>query len=129
MKPLRRVLLADDHAIVLEGLRRVLEPDFEIVGEVADGHALVAAAAVLRPDIIVTDISMPLLNGIEAARQIRKINRRVKIIFLTMHPDVTYAAEALGAGAPIHEYGSRARDVIAVYDALAQRLLALTDED
>jgi DNA-binding NarL/FixJ family response regulator len=98
MKPLRRVLLADDHAIVLEGLRRVLEPDFEIVGEVADGHALVAAAAVLRPDIIVTDISMPLLNGIEAARQIRKIDRRVKIIFLTMHPDVTYAAEALGAG-------------------------------
>ena len=98
MKPLRRVLLADDHAIVLEGLRRVLEPDFEIVGEVADGRALVAAAATLRPEIIVTDISMPLLNGIEAARQIRKINRRVKIIFLTMHPDVTYAAEALGAG-------------------------------
>jgi DNA-binding NarL/FixJ family response regulator len=98
MKPLRRVLLADDHAIVLEGLRRVLEPDFEIVGEVVDGRALVAAAGMLRPDIIVTDISMPLINGIEAARQIRKIDRRVKIIFLTMHPDVTYAAEALGAG-------------------------------
>jgi DNA-binding NarL/FixJ family response regulator len=98
MKPLRRVLLADDHAIVLEGLRRVLEPDFEIVGEVVDGRALVAAAGMLRPDIIVADISMPLLNGIEAARQIRKINRRVRIIFLTMHPDVTYAAEALGAG-------------------------------
>jgi DNA-binding NarL/FixJ family response regulator len=90
--------LADEHAIVLEGLRRVLEPDFEIVGEVADGRALVTAAGLLRPDIIVIDISMPLLNGIEAARQIRKINRKVKIIFLTMHPDVIYAAEALGEG-------------------------------
>ena len=98
MKLPQRALLADDHAIVLEGLRRVLEPDFEIVGEVADGRAMVAAAGELRPDIIVTDVSMPMLNGIEAARQIRKINRKVKIIFLTMHPDVTYAAEALGAG-------------------------------
>jgi DNA-binding NarL/FixJ family response regulator len=98
MKLPLRVLLADDHAIVLEGLYRVLEPDFEIVGEVADGRALVAAAATLLPDIIVTDISMPLLNGIEAVRQIRKVNRKVIIVFLTMHPDVTYAAEALGAG-------------------------------
>lgn len=98
MKHRRRVLLADEHAIVLEGLRRVLEPDFEIVGEVADGRALVTAAGLLRPDIIVIDISMPLLNGIEAARQIRKINRKVKIIFLTMHPDVIYAAEAFGEG-------------------------------
>jgi DNA-binding NarL/FixJ family response regulator len=98
MKHLRRVLLADDHPIVLEGLRRVLEPDFEIVGEVADGRALETAAALLRPDIIVTDLSMPLLNGIEAVRQIRKINRKVKIIFFTTHPDVTYVAEALGAG-------------------------------
>lgn len=97
MKALR-VLLADDHSIVLEGLRRVLEPGFEIVGEVADGRALVAAAGLLRPDIIVTDISMPLLNGIEAARQIRKTNRKVKIVFLSMHPDVTYTAEALHAG-------------------------------
>jgi DNA-binding NarL/FixJ family response regulator len=98
LKSLLRLLLADDHAIVLEGLRRVLGPDFEIVGEVADGRALVAAAATLLPDIIVTDISMPLLNGIEAIRQIRNVNRKVIIVFLTMHPDVTYAAEALGAG-------------------------------
>jgi DNA-binding NarL/FixJ family response regulator len=93
-----RILLADDHAIVLEGLRRVLEPHFEIVGEVADGRALVSAAEMLKPDIIVADISMPLLNGIDAARQIRKFDRQVKIIFLTMHPDVTYASEALLAG-------------------------------
>src|ERR1035441_6633090 len=95
MKHLRRVLLADDHAIVLEGLRSVLEPDFEIVGEVADGRALETAAGLLRPDIIVTDISMPLLNGIEAVRQIRKMNRRVKIIFFTMHPDVTSELQSL----------------------------------
>ena len=93
-----RVLLADDHAIVLEGLRHILEPDFEIVGEVADGRALVAVALTFRPEIIITAISMPLLNGIEAARQIRKINQRVKIIFLTMHADPIYAVEALEAG-------------------------------
>ena len=98
MSSRRRVLLADDHGIVLEGLRRILERDFDVVGEVADGHALIAAAATLRPDIIVTDISMPLLNGIDAIRQIRKTNRKVRVVFLSMHPDVTFAAEALCAG-------------------------------
>ena len=97
-KKTTRVLLAEDHAIVIEGLRRVLQSGFEIVGEVADGRALVAAVEKLRPDVIIADISMPLLNGIEAARQIRKIDPKAKIIFLTMHPDVTYAAEALLAG-------------------------------
>ena len=124
MKRRRRVLLADDHAIVLEGLRRVLEPDFEIVGEVADGRALVDAAATLRPDIIVTDISMPLLNGIEATRQIRKLNRRVKIVFLTMHADVTYAAEALGAGgsAYVLKSSAGARLLDAIGEALGGRI-------
>lgn len=92
------MLLAEDHAIVIEGLRRLLQPAFEIVGEVEDGRALVAAAETLRPDVIIVDISMPLLNGIEAARQIRKFDQKVKIIFLTMHPDVNFAAEALSAG-------------------------------
>jgi len=93
-----RVLLADDHPIVLEGLRHLLEPGFDIVGEAANGRALVAAARKLRPDVIVADISMPLLNGIEAARQIRKLNRKVKIVFLTMHSDPAYAVAALCAG-------------------------------
>ena len=94
-----RILLADDHDVVVTGLRLILaQPAFEIVGVVKDGHALVIAAAELKPDIIITDVTMPLLNGIEAAEQIRRKNRRVKIIFLTMHPDVTYAAEALAAG-------------------------------
>lgn len=94
-----RILLGDDHAIILDGLRRILEPHFDIVGAAEDGRALVAAAEKLRPDIVVADISMPLLNGIEAARQIRKAQPQTKVIFLTMHPDATYATEAFRAGA------------------------------
>jgi len=97
MKP--RILLADDHRIVTEGLRNLLEPEFELVGIVEDGRALLDAAEKLRPDVIIADISMPLLNGIEAVRQIKKTNKDVKVIFLTMHPDVTYAVSALEAGA------------------------------
>lgn len=93
------VLLSEDHTIVLEGLRRILDLHFNVVGSVQDGRALVAAAKELRPDVIVTDISMPLLNGIEAARQIKKMEMPTKIVFLTMHPDVTYATEAFRAGA------------------------------
>ncbi len=93
-----RIILADDHNIVIEGLRRILEPRFQIVGIVANGLALVEAARSLKPDIIVADISMPLLNGIDATREIRKFDQDVKIIFLTMHTDVTYATEALAAG-------------------------------
>ncbi|MBI4465754.1 MAG: response regulator transcription factor [Acidobacteria bacterium] len=94
-----RILLGDDHAIILEGLRRILEPHFEVVGAVGDGRALVAAAQQLHPEVIVADISMPLLNGIEAARQLQKLQARAKIIFLTMHPDAAYATEAFRAGA------------------------------
>ena len=92
------VLLADDHAIVVEGLRRVLEVHFDVVGMVGDGLALVKAAEELRPDLIVVDVSMPLLNGIEATRQIRATNQHTKIVFLSMHPDVVYVSEALQAG-------------------------------
>jgi len=95
-----RVLLADDHAVVLEGLRRILDrPGFQIVGAVRDGRDLVKAAADLGPDLVIADVSMPVLNGIDAARQILKSDRRTKIVFLSMHPDVTYAMEALNAGA------------------------------
>ena len=97
MKP--RILLADDHSIVAEGLRSLLEPEFELVGIVEDGRALITATEKLQPDVIIADISMPLLNGIEAVRQIKKTNKDVKVIFLTMHPDVTYAVSALEAGA------------------------------
>jgi len=94
-----RVLLADDHRIVLEGLRSLLQSEFEIVGEVDDGRTLVAEAERLRPELVVADISMPNLNGIDAARQIKRIDARIRIVFLTMHADVTYAAGAFEAGA------------------------------
>jgi len=94
-----RLLLADDHDIVLEGLRRVLDhPEFEIAGVVQDGLSLLRAAEAFQPDVIITDITMPFLNGIDAAEQIHKSYPEVKIIFLTMHPDVTFASEALAAG-------------------------------
>jgi DNA-binding NarL/FixJ family response regulator len=93
-----RVLLADDHEIVLEGLRRTLETEFEVVGAVADGLTLVMASQELKPDVIVIDISMPLMNGIEAARQIQKAGLTSKIVFLSMHPDVVYVSEAFRAG-------------------------------
>jgi DNA-binding NarL/FixJ family response regulator len=114
------VLLADDHAIVVEGLRRILEPDFEVIGAVADGLALVKAAKELKPDIIVADISMPLLNGIEAARQIRAANRRTTIVFLSMHPDIVYVAEALQAGGSAYVLKSSAgiEIVTAIREAL-----------
>jgi DNA-binding NarL/FixJ family response regulator len=94
-----RLLMADDHTIVLEGLRKLLEPDFEVVGMVEDGRALVNAAEQLAPDAVLLDISMPLLNGIEAAKQIRKRLPKVKLVFLTMHSDAEYVREAFRAGA------------------------------
>jgi DNA-binding NarL/FixJ family response regulator len=94
-----RLLIADDHKIFAEGLKRLLNADFDIVGVVADGRELVAAAEKLRPDVMVVDISMPLLNGIEAVRQIKKVHPEIKVVFLTMHPDVAYAVNAFNAGA------------------------------
>jgi DNA-binding NarL/FixJ family response regulator len=94
-----RVLLADDHRIVAEGLRGLLEPDFDLVGIVEDGRALVKAARELRPDVIVADISMPHLTGIDALVQLKRDNPKVRVVFLTMHRDVAYARRALEAGA------------------------------
>jgi DNA-binding NarL/FixJ family response regulator len=94
-----RLLLADDHTLVLEGFRRILEADFDLVGLVEDGRALVKQAEQLKPDVIMLDISMPLLNGFEAARQIKKILPKTKLVFLTMHADTSYVTEALQVGA------------------------------
>jgi DNA-binding NarL/FixJ family response regulator len=118
------VLLADDQPIVIEGLHRVLESGFDIVGAVADGRALVSAAKRLRPDIIVVDISMPLLNGIDAARQIRKTDRKVRFVFLSTHHDVTYAAEALCAGGSAYVLKSSTAAEIqkAIGEALSGRI-------
>jgi DNA-binding NarL/FixJ family response regulator len=94
-----RVLLADDHRIVAEGLKGLLESEFELVGMVEDGRALLAAAKELKPDVVITDITMPELNGIEAFEELKKVDPEVKVIFLTMHHSVAYARRALDAGA------------------------------
>lgn len=94
-----RVLLADDHTLVLEGFRRIVEQRCEVVGAVEDGRALLETAVRLRPDLILLDISMPLLNGVDAGRQIKKLLPDVKLIFVTMHADPAYVSEAFKAGA------------------------------
>jgi DNA-binding NarL/FixJ family response regulator len=94
-----KVLLADDHTIVAEGLRSYLEDVFDLVGLVGDGRALLDAAHRLKPDVIVTDISMPSLNGLDAARRLKKEGITAKVIILTMHSDAHLAAEAFRAGA------------------------------
>jgi DNA-binding NarL/FixJ family response regulator len=94
-----RVLLADDHALILGAFEKLLTPEFDIVGQVSDGRALVAAAETLKPDVVVLDISMPVLNGLEAGRQIKKKARTIKLVFLTMNEDPDVAAEAFRAGA------------------------------
>jgi DNA-binding NarL/FixJ family response regulator len=94
-----RILIADDHRILAEGLRGLLEPEFEVVGVVADGRELVAAARAQRPDAIVADVTMPSLNGIEAAARLRELGVKARVIILTMHRDVAYARQALEAGA------------------------------
>ena len=94
-----RVLLADDHAMVLAGLRKILEPEYDLVGTAGDGRELLKLAASLKPDVVVVDISMPLLNGLDAVRQLKKTNSSVKVVFLTMHGDIDFATEAFRAGA------------------------------
>ena len=91
--------MADDHAIVAEGLQRLLQGTFEFVGRVSDGRALIEAAKRLLPAVIVTDISMPILNGLDAVRILKKEGVRSKIVFLTMHSDSNMVAEAFRAGA------------------------------
>ena len=94
-----RVLLADDHRIVAEGLKRLLEPEFDLVGVVEDGRALLSAARELRPDVIVSDITMPELNGVEALEEMKRHDPGVRVVFLTMHHNVAYARQAMEAGA------------------------------
>jgi DNA-binding NarL/FixJ family response regulator len=118
-----RVLLADDHKIVIEGLKNLLKDDFEIVGNVEDGRALVEQASTFHPDVIVADISMPQLNGIEAARQIKKTDKTIKIVFLTMHPDATYAANAFEAGASgfVLKHSASSELIRAIHEAMKGR--------
>ncbi len=94
-----RVLLADDHTLLLEAFQKLIEPVCEVVGRVGDGRALLAAAVKLRPSIIVLDIHMPRLNGLDAAQQLKQMMPEVKLIFLTVNEDPNLAAEAFRVGA------------------------------
>jgi DNA-binding NarL/FixJ family response regulator len=115
-----RVLLADDHRVVAEGLRGLLQPHFEVVGIVSDGRELLAAAEALDPDVIIADVSMPSLNGIDAARRLRAAKSRAQVVFLTMHSEAAYAARALEAGASgfVLKHSAASELVTAVQEAL-----------
>ena len=118
-----RVLLADDHRLVAEALKSLLTPEFDLVGVVEDGRALVEAAGRLRPDVIVADVTMPHLNGIDALVQLRLGGDRVPVVFLTMHRDATFAQRALDAGASgfVLKHSAPAELVTAIRAALEGR--------
>ena len=115
-----RVLLADDHRVVSEGLKHLLADDFDLVGTVEDGRALVAAAKKLQPDVIVADITMPHLNGLDAMTQLKKDNSDIKVVILTMHHEAAYARRALEAGALgfVVKHSAPAELVMAIHAAL-----------
>lgn len=94
-----RVLLADDHPLMLGGLMKLLEPDFDVVGSVRDGRELLEAAERLRPDLVVTDISMPLVDGLEATRRLRKTTPGTQVLVLSIHDDPSWVRAAFEAGA------------------------------
>ena len=94
-----RILIADDHTLVAELCRRLLETEFDVVGTVSDGRALVRAAGELKPDVIVLDVAMPTLNGLDAGQQVKEMLPSVRLVYLTMNPDAEVAAEAFARGA------------------------------
>jgi DNA-binding NarL/FixJ family response regulator len=118
-----RVLLADDHRMVAEGLRNLLVDEFDLVGMVEDGRAMVVAARQLRPDVVVADITMPHLNGLEALPALKNDNPDIKVVFLTMHQSAAYARRALDAGPSgfVVKHSAPAELVMAIHAALKGR--------
>ncbi len=94
-----KVMIADDHTLVAEACKKLLEAEYEVVATVSDGRALVRIAATLKPQVIIVDVGMPLLNGLDAGQQVKQLLRSVKLVFLTMNPDADLAAEAFRRGA------------------------------
>jgi len=115
-----RILLADDHRVVAEGLKSLLLTDFDLLEVVEDGRTLVESAVRLRPDVVVADISMPNLNGIEALTQLRREIPDIRVVFLTMHTEVAYARRAMEAGARgyVLKHSAPAELVAAIWAAL-----------
>jgi DNA-binding NarL/FixJ family response regulator len=97
-----RILLADDHAMICAAFRKLLEPEYEVVGSVGDGRDLLKAAADLKPDLVLVDVGMPLLNGLDAGRELKRSMPAVKIIFLTMNPDHLSRRRAYTSDPPGH---------------------------
>ena len=118
-----RILMADDHLMLLEAFKALLEPDFEIVGTVTDGRALLEEFSRLHPDVVVLDVAMPLLNGLDAGRQLKAQRRSVKLIYLTMNPNPDLAGEALRLGASGYVLKSSAAQELkqAIHEALRGR--------
>jgi len=118
-----RILLADDHTMLLEAFRALLEPDFEVVGTATDGRMLVEEFNRLKPDVVVVDVGMPLLNGLDAGRQLKALQRSVKLIYLTMNPEPDLAREALRLGASGYVLKSSAASELkqAIQEALKGR--------
>jgi len=118
-----RIVIADDHLGILQKVTQLLEPEFDVVGMVSDGQALLHAVAELQPDVVILDISMPGLNGIEAARELKQAGSTAKRIFLTIHEDSDFLSEALSTGAFGYVVKSHlASDLThAVNEALADR--------
>lgn len=116
-------MLADDHAELFDSLRRLLEPQFEVVGTAEDGQAALVAAEDLKPDVMVLDISMPNVSGIEAARQLHQWTSAPKIVFLTMHQDPALVEQALSVGASgyVLKVAARSELAVAVNEVLAGR--------
>jgi len=109
-----RILIADDHNLVAELCRRLLETEFDVVGSVGDGRAMVRAASELKPDVIVVDVAMPILNGLDAGRQVKEMLPSVKLVYLTMNPDPEVAAVAFAHGASGYLLKTWAEMVLAV---------------
>ncbi len=118
-----RVVLADDHRVVAEGLRGLLEERFDVVAVVGDGQALLAAARALAPDVVVVDVSMPLVSGIEATSRLRRELPSVRVVILTMHREEAYVRRALEAGASAYvlKVAAPAELIAAIDAALAGR--------
>jgi DNA-binding NarL/FixJ family response regulator len=118
-----RILLADDHTMLLDAFRALLEPEFEVVGTATDGRMLIDEFSRLKPDVVVVDVGMPMLNGLDAGRQLKSLQRSVKLIYLTMNPEPDLAREALRLGASGYVLKSSAASELkqAIQEALKGR--------
>jgi DNA-binding NarL/FixJ family response regulator len=118
-----RVIIADDHTLLVEAFEKLLAPECEVIAKVADGRALLAAARELHPDVVILDVAMPLLNGLDAGRQIKQMDASIKLVFVTMNEDPDLAAEAfrVGGSAYLLKRSAGAELLIAIREAMKRR--------